>query len=177
MYGLKADYFTLNPKTESTVYFVRKAEADEFIDYMRMTIKSGRVPKAVVFGAFGLGKTHFLHYVMHNLQDVTRAIYIETPPFHRRSRFTDLYGAIMRKMGGRYVLDLFEYAVKVATSKGQTLDTYLNLDPDMAFTIQRSIKSKDQHTLWRYLAGEKLRSAEVRAISAMGNQVNEDEAI
>jgi len=177
MYGLRTDYFTLNPKTEANVFFVRKDEADKFLDYVKMTIRSGRVPKAVVFGDFGLGKTHFLHYLMHNLQDVAKPIYVETPPFHRRSKFTDLYGAIMRRLGGRYWIGLLADAVKLAGMNNEPLDTYLKLDPDLAFMIQNGITGKDQHALWRYLAGEKLRSSEAGALSALSNQLSEDEAV
>ena len=177
MYGLKTGYFTLNPKEEYRVFFVRKEEADKFIDYIRGIIASGRVPKAVIYGVFGLGKTHFLHYVLYKLGDVSSSVYVETPPCHRRTKFTELYGSVLRRMGGRYVLGLLDRAIDTLQSEGKSLDEYLKLDPDLAYTIEEAVRGKEQHTLWRYLSGAKLRSAEVQSIGAMTNQLNEDEAV
>ena len=177
MYGLKTGYFTLNPKQEYKVFFVRKEEADKFVEYIRGIISSGRVPKAVVYGVFGLGKTHFLHYILYKLNDVSSSVYVETPPCHRRTKFTELYGSILRRMGGRYVLGLLNRAIDTLQPKGISLSEHLKLDPDLAYTIEETARGKEQHTLWRYLTGAKLRSAEVRSIGAMTNQLNEDEAV
>jgi len=177
MYGLKKDYLTPNPREEPTAFVgPRRADADSFVEHMSRIIKSGRVPKAVLWGAFGTGKTHFAHYVGVKLDDIARVTYVECPPCHRRTKFTELHAAIMRKIGREYALGLIEQAIREANRTGKPLTEALGLDQDMAAVVRGGFAS-DRIMLWRYLSGEKLGSREVRLIGAISPQLREDDAV
>lgn len=179
LFGLEKDYFALNPKTEFKAYFVKekKEEVDRLVQDIKRTIAVGRYPKLVVYGALGLGKTHFLFHLKYRLQNVARCIYVETPPSHRRTRFTDLHGVIMREIGRSYVMDILERAVAKAKAAKVSLSRFTKIGGDICDVIQSAIEQEKYYVLWRYLSGEKLRSAEARDIEAVRSQLSEDEAV
>src|SRR3989442_13037125 len=176
-YGLSKGYFTLNPKEEHDVYLgPRSSDADLSIGHLRRIMKAGRAPKAIVYGVFGVGKTQFTYYLMHKLSDLSRSVYVECPPFHRRSRFTELHNVIMRRLWRDYVLSLFDKAF-ASISGSHSLSKTLNLEEDLASTIRTGFESDHRSLLWRYLTGEKLKSAEIDAIDAVRAQIYEDDAV
>jgi len=177
MYGLKKDYLTPNPREEAIAFVgPRRTIADSFVEHISRITRSGRVPKAVLWGAFGTGKTHFVHYVGMRLKDTAKVIYVECPPCHRRTKFSELHSAIMRKIGREYALGLMEQTIREANRTGKPLAEALGLDQDMAAVIRGGFGS-DRTTLWRYLSGEKLGSREVRLIDAITPQIHEDDAV
>jgi len=177
MFGLKQGYLTPKPR-EGAYTFVgpKRKWAEDFISHVRRVITSGRPPKAVVFGAMGIGKTHFTTLVSHELADVARVVYVETPPMHRRSKFNDLHKAIMKKIGREYSVGLLELALKQANKQSTPLHEALGIDADLA-TVVRNGLSSDKSVLWRYLSGEKLSSGELRQIDAVSPQMSEDDAV
>jgi Cdc6-like AAA superfamily ATPase len=179
MFGLEKDYFALNPREEYRAYFVKakKEEVNNFVEDIRRTIAGGKAPKFVVYGALGLGKTHFLYHVKNRLEDIARCIYVEMPPSHRRTRFTDLYGVIMREIGRSFILNLLEKSVVKAKEQSKTLGEFVAASGDICDIIQNALEMKLHFLLWRYLCGEKLRSTEAIQIEAIRQQLGEDEAV
>jgi len=176
-YGLARGYFTLNPREEHDVYLgPRSRDADLSIGHLRRTMRAERAPKAIVYGVFGVGKTQFTYYVMHKLSDLSRSVYVECPPFHRRSRFTELHNVIMRRLGREYVLSLLDKAF-ASTGGSRSLSKTLNLEEDLVSTIRSGFESDHRALLWRYLTGEKLKSSEVDGIDAVRAQIYEDDAV
>ena len=177
MYGLEKDYLTPNPREEAIAFVgPRLAIADSFVEHVSRIIRTGRVPKAVLWGAFGTGKTHFSYYVGMRLDDIAKVIYVECPPCHRRTKFSELHAAIMRKIGRTYTLGLIEQIIRDANRTGKPLAEALGLDQDMAAVIRGGFGS-DRTVLWRYLSGQKLGSRDVRLIDAINPQIREDDAV
>jgi Cdc6-like AAA superfamily ATPase len=177
MYGLEKAYLTPNPRAEARAFVgPRRATADSFVEHVSRIIKIGRVPKAVLWGAFGTGKTHFGYYVGLKLAEIARVVYVECPPCHRRTKYSDLHAAIMRKIGREYALGLFEQTIREANRTGKPLAEALGLDQDLTAVIRGGFGS-DRTTLWRYLSGERLGSREVRLIDAISPQIREDDAV
>jgi Cdc6-like AAA superfamily ATPase len=166
--GLKVSYFTLNPSEEFEVFFVRSNLVESFVSSVRRTVSIGKIPKAVVYGPLGIGKTQFARHVMWRLKNIIEPLYIETPPMHRRSRFTDLYSSIMRNLGRDYVLNLLKRATERSVLVG--------LNQDLRRAVENGLASSE-YVLWKYLCGFKLLSSEVGIIQATYPQINEDEAV
>ena len=177
MYGLEKAYLTPNPREEAKAFVgSRRAVADSFVEHISRIIKSGRVPKAVLWGAFGTGKTHFCYYVKMRLADIAKVVYVECPPCHRRTKYSELHAAIMRKIGREYALGLIEQTIREANRTGKPLAEALGLDQDLTAVIRGGFGS-DRTTLWRYLSGQKLGAREVRLIDAISPQIREDDAV
>jgi Cdc6-like AAA superfamily ATPase len=175
-YALTTGYLTPKARDEGDAFVgPRRKWADEFIAHLRRIISSGRVPKAVIYGPLGVGKTHFLSYISSGLAELAKVVYVETPPLHRRSRFTDLHNVIMRKIGRDYSMGLLSKAVLEADKGSIELHSVLGVDPDIATIIRNGLTS-DKSVLWRYLSGEKLTSGEVRQLDAVSAQLREDDA-
>ena len=103
----------IDPQKDGSVFLGPKKEpVNRIIEDIRQTVNSGRLPKKVVMGVFGIGKTQFIHYTMNKLEDVIYPVYVEVPPTHRRSRFTDVYNVVLRRFGKDQVLDLLIDCVK-----------------------------------------------------------------
>ena len=176
-YALNRGYLTPNPREEADAFVgPRRKWAVEFVAHVKRIIQSGRTPKAVIYGALGIGKTHFMTLVAYELRDVAKIVYVETPPLHRRSKLTDLHNIIMRRIGRDYSLGLLEQAIKQSNKQSKPLHETLGVDPDLA-TIFRNGLTSDKSVLWRYMSGEKLSAGEVRQIDAVSQQIREDDAV
>jgi len=116
---MKRDYFLINPKKEYDVFFVREKEFDQFIGDVRATITSGRAPRYVVFGFYGVGKTQFLLHLKARLVEA-ECIYVEMPSCHRRSRFVDFYRTIVMSLGKRRVIDTLSKGINYVNQGGKT---------------------------------------------------------
>ena len=53
----------------------------------------------VIFGLYGIGKTHLVLYVKELLSDSALVKYVEMPTCHRRSHFRDLAQIMMKAVG------------------------------------------------------------------------------
>jgi Cdc6-like AAA superfamily ATPase len=149
--------------------------ADSVILDLRRTLRTGRPPKALLWGDFGVGKTHLTRFAMKQLGDEVKSLYVECPPCHRRSRYTELHAEIMRKLGREYTLGLVERAARENPDVHRLADM-LGIDADMAGTLKAGLVA-DRALLWRYLGGERLRASDLQKIDAVSPQIREGDAV
>lgn len=161
----------INPQTDGSIFLGPKKEpANRIIEDIRRIVKTGRLPKKVVIGVFGIGKTHFVHYAMNRLQDAIYPVYVEVPPTHRRSRFTDVYNVVLRRFGKDQVMDLLIDCIKVRSR-------VLSSEPELTRIIARSSNDPLRFLLWKFLSGSKLTSRELRQMDMGHPMIYEDEAV
>jgi Cdc6-like AAA superfamily ATPase len=172
MYGLAKEYFTINPKTEFQVFFAREEEFKKFYQDLMGSINSGRVPRYVVFGLFGVGKTHFLLHLKHWIAEEVDAIYIETPSSHRRTSFVEFYRTIVSALGRKDVIDL----LKEALMERNTIRS-LGFGEDLIYVIENAVKAERSFVLWKFLTGEKLKAAEAEELEAVRSQLSDEDAV
>jgi len=172
MYGLKEEYFLINPKKEYKVFFAREDEFNRFYEDLIGTMDSGRVPHYVVFGLYGVGKTHFLLHLKYKLADKADPLYVETPSSHRRTSFVDFYRAIISALGRTTVTDLLTDAMKKNLRRNE-----LGLSEDLVHVISNAVKEKKSFLLWKFLSGEKLKTSEADAIEAVRPELSPDDAV
>ena len=172
MYGLKVDNFIINPKEEYEVFFAREAEFQRFFDDLVATMDSGRVPRYVVFGLFGVGKTHFLLHLRHKIGSRVDAFYVETPSCHRRTRFVDFYRAILSVIGRGTVMKLLTSGLK---EHRRGLE--LGLTEDVRYVINNALSAKKHFVLWKWLMGEKLKASEAEELEAVRAELGDEDAV
>ena len=169
--ALKED-LGFDPQEDGGVFLgPKKKAANLIVDDIRQTVNAGRFPKKVILGVFGIGKTHFINYAMNKLSDVIYPILVETPPTHKRSRFTDLYSVFLRKVAKDQVLDILFESLK-------TKSKVLAGQPELRRVIEET-KNDDSHkfVLWKFLSGSKLTGRELRELDFGHPQILEDEAV
>src|SRR5207249_1117199 len=172
IYGLKQEHFAINPKEEFHIFFAREDEFDRFLEDLTATLDSGRIPRYVVFGLFGVGKTHFLLHLKHMISDKTEAVYLETPSAHRRTSFLDFYRTVISALGRGNVIDLLTSGMKKHARLRE-----LGLGEDIAHVVSKAVKDGEQFILWRYLSGEKLKSTEADKLEAVRPALSSEDAV
>jgi len=172
MYGLKQEYFVINPRKEFQVFFAREDEFENFYQELVGTVNSGRVPRYVVFGFFGVGKTHFLLHLKHKLADTADAVYVETPSCHRRTSFIEFYRSIVSALGRTTVIDLLAEGLKKPTKIRE-----LGLTEDLLRVIDNAFREKQPFVLWKFLSGEKLKATEADKLEAVRRELSVEDAV
>jgi len=176
--GLKTKYLSLNQRVDAPLFFGPRLKiVNELVGNIILTIDTSRVVKKVILGPYGVGKTQLIRYAMSKIKDVAYSVYVETPPCHKRTRFVDLYGVIMRNIGRQYILDILKKTNDVSIDKLQSISDYLGLpERDLGYVIRENLDKNDV-VLWRYLTGEKLKAGEVKILKVANNQLYEDDCV
>jgi Cdc6-like AAA superfamily ATPase len=161
----------INPQKDSSIFLGPKKEAvNRIVEDIRQTVAVGRLPKKVIVGVFGIGKTQAIHYTMTKLSDVIYPVYVEVPPTHRRSRFTEVYNIVLRRFGKDQVIDLLVDCINVKSS-------VLLGDPELTRIVTRASKDPLSFVLWKFLSGSKLTGSELRQLDMGHPIIYEDEAV
>jgi len=176
MYGLKLDYFVINPKKEYQIFFAREEEFNRFLTDLKATMDSGRVPRYVVFGLFGVGKTQFLLHLKHELSSKAECVYVETPSCHRRTRFVEFYRAIVMALGRQTVIDMLAKGIQsVQQNRKSALE--IGLSEDLANIISTALANNQEFTLWRWLVGQKLSASDAASLEAVRQELADEDAV
>lgn len=176
MYGLKIDYFVINPKKEYQIFFAREEEFNRFLTDLKATMDSGRVPRYVVFGLFGVGKTQFLLHLKHELSSKAECVYVETPSCHRRTRFVEFYRAIVMAIGRQTVIDMLAKGIQ-SVQQNRKSASEIGLSEDLANIISTALANNQQFTLWRWLVGQKLSASDAASLEAVRQELADEDAV
>lgn len=161
----------IDPQKDGSIFLGPKKEAvNRIIEDIRQTVVVGRLPKKVVVGVFGIGKTHFIHYAMNKLTDLIHPIFVEVPPTHRRSRFTDVYSVVLRRLGKDLVMNFLTDCI---ISESPVMAN----EPELSRIVIKSLKDSQSFVLWKFLSGSKLTSRELRELDIGHATIYEDEAV
>jgi len=172
MYGMKEEHYAINPRTEHAAFFVRQSEFKRFYDDLLGTLASGRVPRYVIFGSFGVGKTHFLYHLKSRLSEKAEAIYLQTPPSHRRTSFIEFYSTIISEIGRSQITALLAQALKKPERMKE-----LGLNEDLIHVIATASSNGEDFLLWKFLSGIKLKASEADKIEALRPELTADDAV
>lgn len=111
-FGLSKSNFVVNPVSDAD-FWAKRSDIDihTLVENLQVDLSVGLAPKRFVWGPYGGGKTHTLHKVMKELENITPIypVHVDCPDMSRKSTFLDLYrDGIMRSMGEEFVLGLFD---------------------------------------------------------------------
>jgi len=172
MYGLRQEYFSINPKKEFQVFLARGEEFQKFYEDLVATMNVERIPHYVLYGSFGVGKTHFLLHLKYRIAERADGVYVATPSCHRRTSFVEFYRAVVSAIGRTTVTDLLARAVKNRAKLSE-----LGLSEDLAYVIDKAMKSKASFLLWKFISGEKLKAAEAEKLETVRPQLSAEDAV
>jgi Cdc6-like AAA superfamily ATPase len=175
VYGLKLEYFVINPKTEYQVFFVRDEEFRRFLGDLNATIDSGRIPHYVIFGWFGLGKTQSLLHLRHELNSKADSVYVVTPSCHRRTRFVEFYRSIVNAMGRQTVIDMLTKGINLVQQNRKQISE-IGLSEELTNVVSKAVDTKQQFLLWRFIVGQKLSASEAAGLEAVKRELSDEDA-
>lgn len=175
-YGLKLEYFVINPKTEYQVFFVRDEEFKRFLGDLSATIDSGRIPHYVIFGWFGVGKTQSLLHLKHEIGLKADCVYVVTPSCHRRTRFVDFYRSIVNALGKQTVIDTLTKGMNLVQQNNKQISE-IGLSEELASVISKAVATNQQFLLWRWLVGQKLSASEATNLESVKRELSDEDAV
>lgn len=95
-YGLRTESLSIDPWLDSPQYFGDMAVPERIIDRIESDfVKPRGVPKFVVHGAYGSGKTHTLAFIKYTLENFkpypTEPLYVNMAPLSSRERYRRIH--------------------------------------------------------------------------------------
>jgi len=176
VYGFEKEYLKPDPKEDPEIFLgPRQKSAEKIASEIIMKFESGRPCKMVVFGLYGIGKTHLIFNVMNRIKGSVEPYYLECPSCHRRSRFVELQSAMMNKIGKTEFMNLLRVCFNEFEGRNVDIQNFLGIDGDFMETLYKGLENDDS-TLWRYLVGQKITSAQAISLSAVKPQIDDIEA-
>ncbi len=176
IYGLTREYLKPNPKDEPLAFFgPRRESAEKITQEIREAVETNRPIKMVIFGLYGIGKTHLVFNVISQLGNLLETFYLECPSCHRRSRFIELQSAMMRKIGKAAFMKNLRSCIEEFQGQSSRIQNFLEIDADLVEVLKSGLV-EDESLLWRYLIGGKLTSAQMIVLSAVKPQIDDLEA-
>ena len=175
-YGFKEGYIKPDPQRKPMSFSgPRRVPANRIVDEIKTLLETGRPCKMVIFGLYGIGKTHLVLYVKELLSDSALVKYVEMPTCHRRSHFRDLAQIMMKAVGKPNFMNYLRKCFVECKSVQEKMQELLEIDPELAEIIVKGLE-EDENLLWRYLVGEKISSASMITLSAVRPQIDDLEA-
>lgn len=104
-YGLKDDHrdFTIDYDTDANLFFARH-DLDEQLDaILKRSFRTGYPPKFVLYGDWGVGKTHTMRHVKYKVETTdalpATVVYVELPDITTKSTFQVAHAALLDALG------------------------------------------------------------------------------
>jgi Cdc6-like AAA superfamily ATPase len=185
-FGLKdghKDFFVAND-ADARLLFARQ-ELDSQLDaILRKSFRTGNPPKFVLYGDWGVGKTHTLHHIAHVVENTpgykARIVFVELPDINARDTFQVAHAAFLDALG-------------ITTVKSWMVHFQTKYQSDAMPSIQRATQSEDiakaffsligfgeqARISWDWLRGERISSTDARnaGLSAVLEQSNQFAAV
>lgn len=164
--------FMVQPSRDPEFYFGRGNLQDEITARIQRGILLHKIPKLVLWGAFGAGKTHTLYHIKWYLEHVDErkfeVRYVEMPPdLARKSKYSVLHQAMMDKIGPATVRRLLEGFITghLGPQLNSVLSDYFYQDEDLVTVIRIIAQGGPQQlNAWRWLRGESLGENQLQGI-------------
>jgi len=175
-YGFSQEYLKPNPMKEPKAFIgPRKKSAEKIVEDIRSIIDSGRPVKMVIYGMFGIGKTHLITNVKEKIRDFVEPYYVECPSQHRRSHFREIEEVMMKKIGKAAFMNNLRKCFEEYQGQTSEIVFFLDVDADFVEILRKGI-IEDEGLLWRYLLGQKITTAQTITLTAVKQQIDDLDA-
>ena len=104
-YGLKEQYadFTIDQDTHARLLFARTALHERIMRILRRSFRTSTPPKFILFGDWGVGKTHTLRHIQYVLgaeaDFPARTVFVELPDIAKKSTFQVAHASLLDALG------------------------------------------------------------------------------
>jgi len=176
VFGFKQEYLKPDPMKEPKIFLgPRKKSALKIVDDIRLVLDSGRPVKVVIYGLFGVGKTHLITNVKERIRSFVEPYYLECPSQHRRSHFRELQEVMMSKIGKAAFMNNLRKCFEEYQGQTSEIVFFLDVDADFVEILRKGI-IEDEGLLWRYLLGQKITTAQAITLTAVKQQIDDLDA-
>lgn len=157
------DHFAINPREDSKLYFGRKELAAELKKQIKKSFVFGKPPKMLLWGDWGVGKTHTMCHIQHFLEtnqaDYPSIVYfVEFGNVTRRSRYDIVHQKMLDVIGKErvyYLLQKFA-AIHSGVPLPEVLKHHLDSNDMITAFVNLAIspiQSSQSATAWEWLLG------------------------
>src|SRR3954471_22308924 len=104
-FGLKAGHrdFHIENDVHASLLFARSELDEQLQGILRKSFRTGNPPKFVLFGDWGVGKTHTMRHIEYVIENNdafnARTIYVELPDITSKSTFQTAHAALLDAIG------------------------------------------------------------------------------
>jgi hypothetical protein len=170
-FGLREghDNFFIEDQANADLLFAR-AELDKQIQsLLRRSFRNKLPPKFVLYGDWGVGKTHVMKHIMHWMDTrpefAANYSYIEIPDVLSKSTFALAHSALMDALGmDRVKTWMFQYNAKHQINTFETIRRHTQSE-DIARAFGALLTYGEANRLaWDWLRGSSLSAAEARNV-------------
>lgn len=177
VFGLTQEYLKPDPMKEPRIFVgPRKKSAERVVNDIKSILESGRPVKMVIYGLFGVGKTHLITNVKEKILKFVEPYYVECPSLHRRSHFRELEEVMMKKIGKAAFMQNLRKCFEEYQGQTSEIVFFLDTDADFVEVLRKGIV-EDEGLLWRYLLGQKITTAQAITLSAVKQQIDDLDAV
>jgi hypothetical protein len=171
--------FTIDPQInpdDARYYFGRDDIKERLQRQLRRSFIAPGVPKLMVWGPYGSGKTQTLFYLEHYLkidtpnscQGVPRMLYVAVE-MRSNSTASHLHMQMMEALGKETVADWVRRLFDQVSNLDSALQD-LTGDPNIALALKELRAAGDStFTAWRWLTGQSLKTSELSSLSLTRN--------
>lgn len=170
-YGLKdghKDFFIEND-AHAELLFARSQLDEDLQARLRRSFRSGNPPKFVLYGDWGVGKTHTMRHVEYavktNAAYKARIVFVELPDIEAKSTFQVAHAALLDALGLQCVKNWMVQFQTKNQSKSQEIIQHHTQSEDIARAFQSLIGfGEGARICWDWLRGIQLSSADARSV-------------
>lgn len=181
-FRLKKDSFSIDNRADAAVFFGQSALPKRLRERLEDDFERPRqVPKFCIYGPWGAGKTHTIHFIEHVLNTElsstfpTQPIFLELAPIRAKERWAKVHGDVINAIG----LDLLrEAAMAVMTDPAAAKDPVKHLtDRGVLRYGEAAIRSSQARVFRALLFGGPMESAALKWLKGESLTSSQAEAL
>lgn len=193
-YCLKRFDLLLNPTAnpdDSSIYAGRDNLRSQLEKRVNRAILVNQKLHTILWGPYGGGKTHTLYYIKHYLEskpvgERTPEVYALVCPAFVRNTFVELYSAIIRELGKKFILELLHscYDILEPQLKKKPDEERIQIihdrigNRDVAYVMLTIVRPQsDEYLVWKWFSGEACSSGEKKTLGVLKDNSKSEDAI
>lgn len=104
-FGLRSDHndFFIENDADAKLLFARQDLDTQLQNILRKAFRTEKPPKFVLYGDWGVGKTHTMHHIAYVVQNTpgydARTVFVEMPDINARDNFQVAHSALLDALG------------------------------------------------------------------------------
>jgi Cdc6-like AAA superfamily ATPase len=171
--------FEIHPRTDRALYFERKNLYDKIQREIRKAFLEKKAPKLVIWGDWGIGKTHTLSHIQYFLENNAdkypcKIIFLELNDIEKKTRFDLLHHQILDAISMEYIAE--ELLSKLQSKHQKKIKDCLRLyleSSDLVNAFSSLLGAgQNQQLGWSWLNGQGLTQNERGMLPVTGDLTN-----
>lgn len=173
------DSFTIDPKideNDAKFYFGRETVEKQIVSQLRRSFLSPGIPKMLIYGPYGSGKTQALYYISHILRNNkpntcklnVHTVHLELE-MRSKSDFRDWHLQLMESLGKDQVVGWLENISSSGSNFETELKTIFEDKINMVEAAKKLTREDLSFLAWRWFCGQVLGAKELATLQVTTN--------